>query len=277
VKSSLYDAINEAIPDSVLPEEQRYYMIYDLADNIYGWVIDFYLDLWEGDRFSVLYERLTSPLGDVRYGRVLAAKIGTRGVEKAAYVMTGERGANTYYDDEGLSLKRSFKIRPVEFARLSSRFSASRFHPILKRRRPHNGTDYAARAGTPIQATNDGTVTRAGRWGTYGIMVSIRHTQGIETRYAHMSRLASGIKPGVRVEQGRVIGYVGMTGLASAPHVHYEILKNGKFRDPRDLLETQPGEPVPAERTGEFHNIMAQYNALLSARQPQVTAAGPDN
>jgi len=277
VKSTLYDAINEAIPDSVMPEEQRYFLIYDLADNIYGWVIDFYLDLWEGDEFSVLYERLTSPLGDVRYGRVLAAKIETRSTENTAYVMTDEHGANVYYDDEGLSLKRSFKIRPVDFARLSSRFSSSRFHPILKQRRPHNGTDYAARTGTPIQATNGGTVTRAGRWGTYGIMVSIRHAQGIETRYGHMSRLAAGIKPGVRVEQGQVIGFVGMTGLASAPHVHYEILKNGRFRDPRDLLDTEPGMPVPADRGGEFYAIMVQYNALLDARGPQLTAASPDN
>ncbi|UCG85988.1 MAG: M23 family metallopeptidase [Gemmatimonadota bacterium] len=277
VESTIYDAINEAVPDSVLPEEQRYYLIYDLADNIYGWVIDFYLDLWQGDRFSVLYERLTSPLGDIRYGRVLAAKIETRGIENDAYVMTDERGGNEYYDDGGLSLRRSFKIRPVDLARLSSRFSSSRFHPILKRRRPHNGTDYAAPPGTPIKATNGGTVTRAGRWGTYGIMVSIRHAQGIETRYGHMSRLAAGIKPGIRVEQNQVIGYVGMSGLASAPHVHYEILRSGRFRDPRDLLDTEPGQPLPAERSDEFHSVMAQYNALLNALGPQLTAVGPDN
>ncbi len=277
VKSTLYDAINEAVPDSLLPQEQRYYLIYDLADNIYGWVIDFYLDLWEGDEFTVVYERLTSRLGDVRYGRVLAARIETRGVENAAYVMTDEHGANVYYDDQGLSLKRSFKIRPVDFARLSSRFSSSRFHPILKQSRPHNGTDYAAPTGTPIQATNGGTVTRAGRWGTYGIMVSIRHTQGIETRYGHMSGLATGIKPGVRVGQGQVIGYVGMTGLASAPHVHYEILKNGRFRDPRDLLDTEPGRPVPAEEVEEFHAIMAQYDALLDAGRTQLAAADLEN
>jgi murein DD-endopeptidase MepM/ murein hydrolase activator NlpD len=277
VRATLDQAMKDAIPDSTLPVSQRSYMVNDLGDNIYGWVIDFYRDFYEGDEFSVVYERLTSQLGDVRYGRVLAASIETRGRENYAYVVTDERGRNTYYDDEGLSLRRSFKIRPVDFGRLSSRFSSSRFHPVLKTYRAHKGIDYAARTGTEIKATNSGTVTRAGRWGTYGIMVSIRHAKGIETRYGHMRGLASGIKRGVHVEQGAVLGYVGMTGLASAPHVHYEILQNGVHRDPRDLLEKEPGRPIPAELRPEFETVMAQYNALLRARRPMLASADRDN
>jgi murein DD-endopeptidase MepM/ murein hydrolase activator NlpD len=277
VRATLDQAMKDAIPNSILPASQRSYMVNDLGDNIFGWVIDFYRDFYEGDEFSVVYERLASQLGDVRYGRVLAAKVETRGRENSAYVMTDERGRNTYYDDEGLSLRRSFKIRPVDFGRLSSRFSTRRFHPVLKTYRPHRGIDYAAPTGTEIKATNGGTVTRAGRWGTYGIMVSIRHAGGIETRYGHMRGLASGIKRGVYVEQGQVVGYVGMTGLATAPHVHYEILKSGVHRDPRDLLEKEPGKPIPAELRAEFEVVMAQYNALLRARQPMLASADPDN
>jgi len=277
IQSSLYEAMDEAIPDSILSAEQRAYLVDDLDDDVYGWVIDFFRDFYQGDKFTVIYERLISQLGDVRYGRVLAARIETRGKINNAYVMTDERGRNEYFDDEGRSLRRSFKIRPVELGRLSSRYSKRRFHPILKTYRPHQGIDYAASTGTPIKATAAGVVTRAGRWGTYGIMVSIRHTKGIETRYGHMSRLADGIKPGTTVEQEQIIGYVGMTGLASAPHVHYEILQNGRHRDPRDLLEKEPGRPVPTDRRDEYETIVAQYNALFNAPRWSMLAATPDD
>ncbi|MEJ2088737.1 MAG: M23 family metallopeptidase [Gammaproteobacteria bacterium] len=273
INSSLYEAMDESIPDSILSTEQRAYMVDDLDDDVFGWVIDFFRDFYKGDEFTVVYERLVSQLGDVRYGRVLAARIETRGNVNNAYVMTDERGRNEYFDDHGRSLRRSFKIRPVELGRLSSRFSKRRFHPILKTYRPHHGIDYAASTGTPIKATAGGVVTRAGRWGTYGIMVSIKHPKGIETRYGHMSRVADGIKPGTRIEQEQVIGYVGMTGLASAPHVHYEILLNGTHRDPRDLLEKEPGRPVPADLRDRYDAIVAQYNALLDARSTLASAA----
>ncbi|UCD23178.1 MAG: M23 family metallopeptidase [Gemmatimonadota bacterium] len=277
IQENLDQAMREAVHDTTLPAAQRAIMVNDLADNIYGWVIDFARDFYEGDKVTVVYERLSSQLGDIRYGRVLAAEIETRGRKNYAYVMTDERGRNTYYDDQGLSLRRSFKIRPVSFGRLSSRFSRSRFHPVLKTYRPHYGIDYAAPTGTEIEATNSGTVTRAGRWGTYGIMVSVRHAQGVETRYGHMRSLARGIEPGVRVEQGQVLGYVGMTGLATAPHVHYEILKHGVHRDPRDLLEKEPGKPIAPGLRDEFESVMAQYNALLRGRQPRFAAAAHDN
>jgi murein DD-endopeptidase MepM/ murein hydrolase activator NlpD len=277
VTSSMYEAVDDIISDSILPRGQRHYMVEDLADNVYGWVIDFYRDFYEGDQFAFAYERLTSQFGDVRFGRVLAAKIETRGSrEHYAYVMTDERGRNTYYDDDGRSLRRSLKIRPVPLGRLISRYSRSRFHPVLKTHRPHYGIDYASRTGTPIESTGDGTVTRAGRWGTYGIMVAIRHnTGGLETRYAHMSRLGPGIRAGMRVEQGQTIGYVGMTGLASGPHVHYELLRNGKHIDPR-TLGTEPGAPVSADRRGEFQAIKEQFGRLLHYGRSGLVSASVD-
>jgi murein DD-endopeptidase MepM/ murein hydrolase activator NlpD len=278
VRSSMYEAVDEIVSDSVLPRGQRHYMVEDLADNVYGWVIDFYRDFYEGDRFTFAYERLTSQFGDVRFGRILAAKIETRGIkENYAYVMTDERGRNSYFDDAGRSLRRSLKIRPVPLGRLISRYSRSRFHPILKTYRPHYGIDYAARTGTPIEVTGDGTVIRAGRWGTYGIMVAVRHnTGGLETRYGHMSRLGPGIRTGVRVEQGQTIGYVGMTGLASGPHVHYELLRNGSHIDPR-TLGTEPGAPVQRDRREEFQLIKEQFHSLLQFSRPGTVSASMDH
>lgn len=277
IRSSLYEALDEYIPDSVLSPNQRPLLLWDLADGVFGWVIDFTRDNYEGDRFVVLYERLTSGLGDVRYGRVVAARIEVRGDPHAAYVMTDAQGRNQYYDADARSLKRAFKLYPVpSFRYISSGFSRRRFHPVLKTHRAHLGVDYAAAPGTPIVATGDGTVSRAGRWGGYGIMVSVRHPKDIETRYAHMSRIRSGIRPGVRVQQGQIIGYVGMTGLANAPHVHYEFLKNGAQRDPRSAGVFGEGEPVPQDRRAEFESLRAYYELLFLPRPAESIAAGTD-
>lgn len=275
IRSSVYEAVDEIIADTLLPRGQRHYMVGDLSDNVFGWVIDFARDFYEGDRFTFAYERLTSQFGDVRFGRILAARIETRGKDNFAFVMSDERGRNVYYDQDGRSLRRSLKIRPIALGRLISRYSRSRFHPILQTYRPHYGIDYAANTGQPIEATGDGTVLRAGRWGTYGVMVAIQHPRGLETRYAHMSRLGPGVRTGVRVEQGQTIGYVGMTGLASGPHVHYELLRNGKHIDPR-TLGTEPGPPVPTDRRVEFDAIKADYHALLQFRSPGAVSASPD-
>lgn len=277
IRSSLYEALDENIPDSVLPPSQRPLLLWDLADGVFGWVIDFTRDNYEGDYFVVLYERLTSGLGDVRYGRVVAARVESRGVPHDAYVMTDGRGRNHYYDAAGRSLKRAFKLYPVpSFKYISSGFAGRRFHPVLKTNRAHLGVDYAAATGTPIVATGDGTVSRAGRWGSYGVMVAVRHSKDIETRYAHMSRIRSGMRPGVRVEQGQIVGYVGMTGLANAPHVHYEFLKNGVHRDPRAAGEFGEGEPVPQDRRAEFESLRSYYELLLVPRPTESVAAGTD-
>jgi murein DD-endopeptidase MepM/ murein hydrolase activator NlpD len=147
---------------------------------------------------------------------------------------------------------------------------------VLKTRRPHLGTDYAASRGTPIVATGDGVVSHAGRWGGYGIMVALRHPKDIETRYAHMRSLAPGIAPGVRVRQGQIIGEVGMSGLANAPHVHYEFLKNGAHVDPRSAARFGQGEPVPPDRRAEFEIARLYYDRLLVPRPASPLPASSD-
>ena len=241
---------------------------------MFGWQIDFYRDFADGDRFQILFERLTSDRGETRYGRLLAAQVDTRGRHNTAFVLSDSAGRNVYYDAEGQSLRRAFKLAPVPY-RITSRYSRSRFHPVLRSWRAHLGVDYRAPTGSPVSATADGTVMRAGRWGGYGIMVGIRHVNGIETRYAHLSRIGRGIHVGARVAQGDVIGYSGMTGLASAPHVHYEFLKYGQHRNPR-ATDVGDGTPVPAERRGEFQSVRYHYGRLLADPTPQILALGPN-
>jgi len=262
IKSSLYETIDALIPDSVLPSLGRGQLVDDLADAVFAWQIDFTRDIRPGGRFTVVYERLNSSLGELRYGRVLAAVVEASGVANTAYVLSDREGRNAYYDAAGRSLRRAFKMYPVQFRRISSNFSRSRLHPVLGVNRPHLGTDFAADVGTPIEATGDGTVLRAGRWGGLGIMVGIRHAKDIETRYGHMSRIAAGIRPGVRVHQGQLIGYVGMTGLANGPHVHYEFLKNGRQLNPR-RVDLGDGEPVPAAARATFDSVRTAYDQLL--------------
>lgn len=273
VQSSLYETIDDLVPDTLLDRGARAQLVDDIADGVYGWEIDFTREMRPGDRFAVLFEYLTSSEGERRYGRVLAANVQTGKVAHTAYVLSDDEGRNAYYDADGMSLRRAFKMYPVKFRRISSRFSHARLHPVLKTSRAHLGIDYAADAGTPIEATADGTVIRAGRWGGYGIMVGLRHVRDIETRYAHMSRLAPGMRPGVRVRQGQVIGFVGMTGLASGPHVHYEFLKNGRHLNPRSV-DLGDGEPVPAARRAEFERIRDAFAHLLE--QPGRAVARTD-
>ena len=271
IASSLYEALRAAVADTIMPPAETDRLTYDLADNVFAWEIDFQTDVIPGDTFQLLFERLVSSEGDVRYGRLVAAALGTRGTARTAYVMSDTEGRNAYYNAAGLSLRRAFKRAPVPY-RITSRFSHSRMHPVLRQYRAHLGTDYRAPIGTRVEATGDGAVTRAGRWGGYGIMVSIRHPKAIETRYAHLSRVASGIRPGIRVRQGQIIGYSGLTGLATAPHVHYEFLQNGRQKNPRSV-DVGNGDPVPAARRAEFDALRYRYDRLLRGDAPFIYAA----
>jgi murein DD-endopeptidase MepM/ murein hydrolase activator NlpD len=274
VRSSIYQTLWSMIPDFVLSGPERDRMIYDLADGVFGWEVDFSRDVVEGDKFEILFERLTSPLGEARYGRLLAAEVETRGHGNWAFVLSDDDGKNVYYDEQGRSLRRAFKLSPVPY-RITSRYTQSRFHPILRTWRAHLGVDYHAPIGAPVSATADGTVIRAGRWGSYGIMVGIRHVNGIETRYAHLSRLARGVHRGARVRQGDVIGYAGMTGLATAPHVHYEFLEGGHHQNPK-RVHLGDGTPVPAGRVAEFQAVRERYDHLLRDPAPRFLALGPN-
>ena len=212
-------------------EFQEY--VYDLAD-VFAWKVDFTRDIRRGDAFRVAIERELRPDGTVRTRRFLTIELRNRGRVLSAIPYTRPGGRRDYFDVEGEALRGVFLRYPVPY-RITSGYRNRRFHPVLKRYRAHRGIDYGAPYGTGVKATASGTVTRAGTWGTYGRMVEIRHTHGIQTRYAHMSSVAAGIRVGVRVEQGQVIGRVGSTGLATGPHLHYEFIQNGAYRNPSSM------------------------------------------
>jgi murein DD-endopeptidase MepM/ murein hydrolase activator NlpD len=260
IQSNLYDALDAAIPDSFLPIRQRVALAWAIAD-VYDWEIDFTRDLRPGDRVEVLIERLQSPDGERRLGHILAARVDVAGSPSFAFAFDGANGQGGFYDDRGRSLRRAFLRAPLRFSHISSRFGG-RFHPILKRWRTHEGTDYAAAYGTPVRATADGIVTEAGRSGGYGNLIEVRHANGIRTRYGHLSRFAPGLHVGERIKQEQVVGYVGSTGLSTGPHLHYEFLVNGRATNPQ-RKDAGAGEPVPAKLKSAFDTVRAQLLAEL--------------
>jgi murein DD-endopeptidase MepM/ murein hydrolase activator NlpD len=270
VGSSLHEGLDEGVPDKVLEAGERMRLAWDLAD-VFAWSVDFTRDLQPGDRFAAVVERRISPDGEVRYGRILAATLEINGTPQTA-IRFAQGGPDGFYDSEGRSLRRAFLAAPVEFRRISSSFSRARYHPILHTYRRHAGIDYAAEAGTPIMAAGDGTVVHAGWTGGYGILVEIRHRNGVTTRYGHMRGVAKGIAIGARVGQGQVIGYVGNTGLSTAPHLHYEFRVNGAPLDPR-RVQMPAGPPVSATFRASFEQMRDQYTRLLVLRAPHETKA----
>jgi murein DD-endopeptidase MepM/ murein hydrolase activator NlpD len=260
IQSNLYDALDAAIPDSFLPLRQRVALAWAIAD-VYDWEVDFTRDMRPGDRVEVLIERLQSPDGEKRMGRILAARVDVAGSPSFAFAFDNPNGQSGFYDDKGRSLRRAFLRAPLRFSHISSRFGG-RFHPILKRWRSHEGTDYAAAYGTPVRATAEGTVTEAGRSGGYGNLVELRHANGIQTRYGHLSRFAAGLHVGQRVHQEQIIGYVGATGLATGPHLHYEFRVNGRATNPQ-RKDAGAGEPVPTKLKSAFDTARAQLLAEL--------------
>lgn len=200
--------------------------------NIFGYDVDFALDIQKGDQFKVLFEEQYLNNKKIGTGAILTAEFTNAGKTYRAVRYTNKDGITRYYSPDGKGLNKAFLRTPVDFARISSSFSLARLHPVLNTIRAHKGTDYAASVGTPIRATGDGKVIFAGRQGGYGNLIVIQHGQGYETRYGHMNGFAKGISTGSRVSQGQVIGYVGMTGLASGPHLHYEFHVNGQVRNP---------------------------------------------
>ena len=181
-------------------------------------------------------------------------------------------GKADYYDAEGISLKKAFLKAPLNFRRISSYFSKGRFHPILKIYRSHHGLDYAAPSGTPVSVVGDGTVSFTGYKGQYGKLVIIRHSNGWKTYYGHLSRIGKGIKTGEKVEQGQVIGYVGATGLATGPHLHYEIRIKNKPVNPLALKLPQ-GKSIPKTLIAEFRLFRDKMNSQLASINPAVLAS----
>ena len=255
IKGALFSATKQAgLPNSIA---------FDMA-KIFGYDIDFAQDLRAGDKFELIYEEKVAGETTVGTGSILSARFTNRGKVYTAVRYTDKQGNSSYYAADGSSLRKAFIRTPVDFARISSRFSNGRKHPILNKIRAHKGVDYAAPRGTPIKATGDGKVALAGRNGGYGNTVVIKHGRSYQTLYAHMNGFAKGIRAGSNVKQGQVIGYIGTTGLSTGPHLHYEFQVNGVHVDP--LSQKMPiSEPIHASEKQRF----AQHSTPLLAKLDQ--------
>ncbi len=247
IHSNLYSALDHSRAAD-LPREARAELAYTLAD-IFEYRVDMSRDLQDGDKFHILVERLQKPNGAILINKILGARLALSGNEIDAILFKGSGVTGEYFDATGRSLRAAFLRAPVAFRRISSIFGGRR-HPVLGTWRQHKGTDYAAAMGTPVRSIGDGVVVFAGRKGGYGNVIDIRHRNGFVSRYGHLRGFARGIHSGARVAIGSTIGFVGMTGLATGPHLHFEVLVGGVQRDPRVALRMKSGLPIaPSERS----------------------------
>lgn len=228
--------------------------------DIYAWTIDFY-GIQKGDKYKVVY--VANLIDSVYIGieKVIAARFTHSGNDFYAYRFMQD-SVEDFFDENGGSLRRTFLKAPLKFTRISSRFSNNRLHPVYKIRRPHHGVDYAAPTGTPVRAIGDGKVTKAAWSGGYGRRVVIKHNSTYTTGYAHLSRYEAGIKAGVFVKQGQVIGYVGMSGTATGPHLDFRFYKNGKAVDPLKV-KSPPAVPIKEENKKKYKNTIKLWNSIL--------------
>ncbi|HXG28966.1 MAG TPA: peptidoglycan DD-metalloendopeptidase family protein [Nevskiales bacterium] len=231
--------------------------------DVFRWDIDFAQDIQPGDRFSVVYEEVYRNGEKLRDGEILAAEFINRGKPLRAIAYAGDDGRLDYYTPKGDPMHKAFIRTPVAFSRISSRFGFRR-HPVLNRIRAHKGVDYAAPTGTPVKATGDGRIIHRGRRGGYGNTVMIQHANGIVTLYGHLSKFAKGQSIGSRVKQGQLIGYVGSTGLATGPHLHYEFHVNGVHQNPLSV-KLPNAEPLNPRRLADFRAKAAPLLAQLDA------------
>lgn len=250
--SLLYDGGQAGIPTQIL---------YQLI-SIYNWDIDFALDLRKGDTFSLVYEEIQLDGETIGYGDILISRFNNLGRELTAVRHTDSEGETNYFTPEGKSMRKAFLRNPIDFARISSRFNLKRKHPVLNKIRAHRGTDYAAATGTPIKTVGNGKVTFAGRQRGFGNVVIIQHGARYQTKYAHMSKFGRGIRKGKYVKQGQIIGYVGMTGLATGPHLHYEFLVDGVHRDSL-RVKLPKAESISSKEKAAFGATATKYKDWL--------------
>jgi murein DD-endopeptidase MepM/ murein hydrolase activator NlpD len=245
IRSSLFEAMDAAGEEDPLTISFA---------EILAWEIDFYKDVREGDRFKVVVEKIYKGDQFIQYGTVRAVEY-----ERGDKVIRGIQYQEDYYDEKGISLRKTFLKAPLRFNRISSKFSRARKHPILGGVRPHYGVDYAAPPGTPIWAVADGTVISCGWNNGFGNQVTLRHMNGYTTCYGHLSGFGTGVRKGARVKQKQTIGYVGSTGLSTGPHLDYRLAKDGQFRNP--LKETFPiGLPI---EKGEMETFWQRRDEML--------------
>ena len=226
--------------------------------TIFGWDVDFALDIRQGDNFSLIYQEKYLDGKKVGDGDILVARFENQGKAYTAVRYDDAKGYSQYFTPAGLSMRKAFLRTPVDFTRISSKFNLKRKHPILHRIRAHKGVDYAARRGTPIRAAGDGKVIFAGRKGGYGKVLILQHGTSYTTLYAHLQSFGRGVRVGKRVKQGQTVAYVGSSGLASGPHLHYEFRVNGVHRDPLRvrLPHAKPIDPLQKDRFLHYAQIM---------------------
>ncbi|MFC3681796.1 M23 family metallopeptidase [Bacterioplanoides pacificum] len=264
INNSLFlDGGRAGVPEQVLIE---------LA-GIFGWDIDFALDIRQGDSFSLIYEEIFLDGEKIGNGDILIARFNNRGRELTAVRYEDNKGNASYYTPEGLSMRKEFLRNPIDFARISSRFNLKRKHPVLNRFRAHRGTDYAAARGTPIKAAGDGKVTFAGRKGGFGNCVIIQHGSRYQTLYAHLSKFGRSVRRGRQVKQGQIIGYVGSTGLATGPHLHYEFRVDGVHRDSL-RVKLPKAKSISKSQKADFLKKSNSLVEWLSSHDEQVLAEG---
>jgi murein DD-endopeptidase MepM/ murein hydrolase activator NlpD len=264
VQDLLWNAVVDDPELADLRSQDRHILI-DWMDRVLQWQVDFSRQVQLGDTYRLVFEREVRPDGSMRSGHLLAVEYVNRGTPYRAIWFDGNGdGDGTFYDEEGKSVRRAFLLKPILFSRISSRYSLARRHPILNTVRAHRGVDFAANAGTDVMATGDGVVIFAGWKGDLGNLVEVRHTNGWITRYGHLRAFARGIRVGSRIRQSDVIGYVGMTGLANGPHVHYEMRRGGQALDPLSI-NLPPGDPVPTDSWDRWESESHSRLALLEA------------
>lgn len=264
--------INDNLANAISAQGESDALTDLITDTIFGSVIDFRLNPRKGDRIRVLFEKEFLDGRFIRYGRVLLAEYEGQIVQQSAFYYNPKGGDAGYYDPKGNSLARMFLLYPLPFRGINSHFNLRRFHPVLKRNVPHLGTDYAASHGTPVFSTAIGTVTHASTKGGYGLLVEIEHANGYRTRYAHLSKIL--VKRGQRIAQQQTVGRVGSTGRSTGPHLHYEILKNGRQINPTSVNRGERGKPLEKRHSGPF---AAHRDSLLDVLNShlQRTASAP--
>ena len=261
--------ITSSLFEAIAAQDEGESLIMDFAD-IFAWEIDFFMDPQPGDRFRIVVEKDYVGETFARYGRILYAEYQSAGRRREAIYYQGDRKRGDYYNADGQSLRKAFLRSPLKFTRISSGYSRNRKHPILGVRRPHLGIDYAAPTGTPVWAIGDGTVILCGWNGGYGKQVIIRHRNGHESMYGHLSRFGPGIRKGKTVQQKQVVGYVGSTGLSTGPHLDFRLRRNQAFVNPLRQISPRAASLDKAE----LHPFQESIRpVLLFLEAPQAPAA----
>ena len=264
INSSLFAAADAVgLPDAITMQ---------LAD-VFSGDIDFHHDLRRGDRFAVVYETRYVDGEPIGTGRIVAAEFVNKGTARRAFLWRDADGSEAYYAEDGKSLRKAFLRSPLAFTRITSGFSLARFHPFLQTWRAHKGVDFAAPTGTPVRAAGDGKIALVTRQTGYGNVVAVKHNGAYSTLYAHLSRFAAGLRVGANVRQGEVIGYVGQTGWATGPHLHYEFRVDNVQRDPLTIALPN-AQPIAASELTAYAAQVSPLAAELTLGRSFVLAGG---